>query len=183
MTSAKDNELSPTTALEQTVDQECQWFLPRIGFSCDQVINFEVVLADGQVVQANQKDHPDLYQVLKGASGNFGIVTRLDFATFVEPVLWRGIRIMDKSTTNVQIEALVDFTTNLYRQPDNYCGLLWTYQTSFKDIVCLHFMSNSKGDDNPPAFKKWLGLPALVDTTTKASVAVHAKNTEEPSGY
>ncbi|KAI1657731.1 FAD-binding domain-containing protein [Daldinia decipiens] len=43
----------------------------RYGFACDQVINYEVVLADGSVVEANRETNPDLFLVLKGGSNNF----------------------------------------------------------------------------------------------------------------
>ncbi|KAK8041672.1 FAD binding domain-containing protein [Apiospora rasikravindrae] len=54
----------------------------RHGFTCDDVTNYEVVLASGQIVNANGKQTPDLFKALKGGSGNFGIVTRFDFAAF-----------------------------------------------------------------------------------------------------
>lgn len=48
------------------------------GFSCDMVENWEIVLADGSVVNANSKDNADLWKAQKGASGNLGFVTRID---------------------------------------------------------------------------------------------------------
>lgn len=48
------------------------------GFACDNVGNFEVVLADGSIVNANAEENSDLWRSLKGASGNFGFVTRID---------------------------------------------------------------------------------------------------------
>jgi FAD/FMN-containing dehydrogenase len=51
------------------------------GFACDNVANFEVVLADGSVVNANAHENADLWKSLKGASGNFGFVTRIDERT------------------------------------------------------------------------------------------------------
>jgi FAD/FMN-containing dehydrogenase len=48
--------------------------------ACDNVANFEVVLANGDIFNANAKSHSDLWTTLKGGSGNFGIVTRFDMA-------------------------------------------------------------------------------------------------------
>lgn len=48
------------------------------GLACDAVSNFEVVLADGSVVNANIDENPDLYKGLKGGSGNLGFVTKID---------------------------------------------------------------------------------------------------------
>lgn len=43
------------------------FFGPRYGFGCDGVRNFEVVLAGGQIVNANATSNPDLFKVLKVA--------------------------------------------------------------------------------------------------------------------
>jgi FAD/FMN-containing dehydrogenase len=48
------------------------------GFACDNVVNWEIVLADGSVVNANASTNPDLWKAQKGGSGNLGFVTRID---------------------------------------------------------------------------------------------------------
>ncbi|ESZ90177.1 hypothetical protein SBOR_9430 [Sclerotinia borealis F-4128] len=52
-------------------------FSPRYGMCCDMVDNFEVVLADGQIINANANANSDLWTALKGGSNNFGVVTRM----------------------------------------------------------------------------------------------------------
>lgn len=48
------------------------------GFAVDMVTNFEIVLANGTVVNANSTSNPDLFKAQKGGSGNLGFVTRID---------------------------------------------------------------------------------------------------------
>ncbi|KAI9790767.1 MAG: hypothetical protein M1833_001763 [Piccolia ochrophora] len=67
------------------------FFAPRYGLACDNIDNFEVVLATGKIVNANSKDNPDLWFALKGGSNNFGIVTRFDIRTFEQEPFWGGI--------------------------------------------------------------------------------------------
>lgn len=62
----------------------------QYGFSCDSVINYEIVLADGSVANANSKENSDLFLALKGGSSNFGIVTRFDVQTYSSPKIWAG---------------------------------------------------------------------------------------------
>ncbi|RAH49335.1 FAD-binding oxidoreductase [Aspergillus brunneoviolaceus CBS 621.78] len=51
------------------------------GTGADGVRSFQVLLADGRLVNANAHEYPDLYRALKGGGTNFGIVTRVDLET------------------------------------------------------------------------------------------------------
>jgi FAD/FMN-containing dehydrogenase len=50
---------------------------PRYGLAADNLLDAEVVLANGHRVRANAVDHPDLYWALRGGGGNFGVVTSM----------------------------------------------------------------------------------------------------------
>ncbi|KAF3924351.1 hypothetical protein AA313_de0200559 [Arthrobotrys entomopaga] len=62
----------------------------QYGFVTDQVENFEVVLSNGLIVEANKNTNPDLFKALKGGSANFGIVTRFDLRTFPTNGIYSG---------------------------------------------------------------------------------------------
>jgi FAD/FMN-containing dehydrogenase len=52
------------------------------GLTLDHVTAAEVVLADGRVVRADPDRHPDLFWALRGAGGNFGIVTAFELEPY-----------------------------------------------------------------------------------------------------
>lgn len=66
-------------AADFTLGAGIPFFAPRHGFVCDIVKNFEIVLGNGIVTNANSAYNPDLFKPLKGGSGSIGLVTRFDF--------------------------------------------------------------------------------------------------------
>src|SRR5580700_3318357 len=58
-------------------------FLARkFGLTIDHVTAAEVVLADGRIVRADASENPDLLWALRGAGGNFGIVTAFELDAY-----------------------------------------------------------------------------------------------------
>jgi len=53
------------------------WLMNRCGLVCDNTLNYDIVLAGGDLVRANANENPDLFWALKGGGGNFGVVTSI----------------------------------------------------------------------------------------------------------
>jgi hypothetical protein len=54
------------------------------------VWNFSVVLANGDIVNANAEENPDLMVALKAGLNNLGIVVRFDMKVFQQGKIWDG---------------------------------------------------------------------------------------------
>ncbi|KAH8819337.1 FAD linked oxidase [Xylogone sp. PMI_703] len=163
------------------------WYIPRVGFCCDQIVNMEIVLADGRVVNANENENRDLWTALKGSSaGNFGIVTRFDVKILPWDGLWGGMLVSEasKDRTTDHVAAMKNFTDNAERFPDSSYIVLWNYEpTMFKDIVVTSFAANTKGQENPAELKQLLEIPTIIKDMKQTTLSEFAQSMEQPYGY
>lgn len=66
----------------------------KYGLTIDNILEVDMVLADGSFVTVNSKENPDLFWAIRGGGGNFGIVTSFLFqgnpvhTPYAGPTFW-----------------------------------------------------------------------------------------------
>ncbi|KAI2603715.1 FAD binding domain-containing protein [Hypoxylon sp. NC1633] len=160
------------------------------GWACDNIKNFEVVLGNGTVINANTDVNKDLWQALKGGSGNFGLVTRFDMYTIEfpdasNPNIWGGFAQYDLSATKDLIASYVDFTEKNYLDENSSTSLFWIYSHPTRSLTLQVAMDNTLNIPYPPAYDRYFSTPGLTNTSLSSAPMseITAKNDAgQPAG-
>lgn len=84
----------------------------KYGWAANSVVNFEVVTAGSNIINANATSNSDLFWALKGGSSNFGIITRFDvIAHPAPPLLYAGTVTYDENETSQLVSAFEAFVS------------------------------------------------------------------------
>ena len=152
------------------------FFSPRIVFVCSNILEYEVVLANGSIVTASNNQHADLWRALKGGSNNFGVVTHLIARTFPSGRIWGGYLYFPPWKELQILQAFHDFVKS-----DNFdeysSGPITTfvYTQKFRASVIVSNIMYTKAVNWPAC---WQGFKAIQRfwSSTKVRILTDATN-------
>src|SRR5262245_33420704 len=93
------------------------------GLTIDNLIEADVVLADGSFVTANADDHADLFWALRGGGGNFGVVTSFVFQAHPVSTVYGGPIFWDAKDAAVVMKTYRDFLPTAPEELGIFVGL------------------------------------------------------------
>jgi FAD/FMN-containing dehydrogenase len=120
----------------------------RYGLTIDNLLEADVVLADGRLVTASVRENEDLYWALRGGGGNFGVVTSFLFRAHPVHTVYAGLTLWNLDRAKEILSWYRDFlpqaTEELFGffgfkgvptsapfpeelQGKRVCGVVWCY--------------------------------------------------------
>lgn len=152
------------------------------GLSCDNVVNYEVVLADGSIVEANAKHNKDLYKALKGGGSNLGIVTRFDLRTFTVPPsgAFGGLLFTSWDNLDVVNRQFVECASSIGSgNPDHQFVV---YRADEGNLSVMVMAVSTDGDEDSSTFNSFNTISLTRDLRKKQPISSIAASIADTGG-
>ncbi len=91
------------------------------GLTIDNLLGVDLVLADGRMVSANEREHSDLFWAVRGGGGNFGVATSFLFRMHPVETVTAGPTFWPIEQTRDVMKAYQDF---ILKAPEDVSGFL-----------------------------------------------------------
>jgi FAD/FMN-containing dehydrogenase len=162
-------------------------FSKRFGTGAANLIEAEVVTADGAIRIANARTNPDLFWALKGAGGSFGVITRVTLRTHALPDYFGAVFGKIEAASDAAFRALVARFVGFYR--DTLFNAHWGEQVSLRDGRHLQLSMVFQGLDGAEARAAWEPFFAWVRARSEYTfaeltvVAIPARHFWDPAFF
>jgi FAD/FMN-containing dehydrogenase len=96
------------------------------GLACDNLMEAQVVLANGEVVTASETSHPDLFWALRGGGGNFGVATEFTFQLHPMNGLFGGMIVHPRDNAVAVVQNFREVASTAPDELGIFCALIYS---------------------------------------------------------
>lgn len=162
------------------------------GWACDNVLSFEVVLSNGDIITADVDHHAELFRALRGSGcSNFGVITSFRLKTMVPNALWFGIKRYPWQERRKLFEENYDVMTKGMEQDKDAtmfiqfigCGL-----DGLNFLLTMQFHGSHTSDKTwPSVYQPYAELSGLGDASilvkSHSQIARKISSISAPAGF
>ncbi len=98
--------------------------MDKYGAASDNLLSAELVTVDGRLVEASQKNNPDLFWAIRGGGGNFGVVTAMEYQLHPVGQVVSGALTYAAGRIPELLQAFIKFLAAAPDEMDAYAQLL-----------------------------------------------------------
>lgn len=167
------------------------FYQQNCGFACDDVFNFELVTATGEIITVNSRENKELFSAIRGGGGSsFGIVTRFDILRILNDKTWWQQLRFPASMNQELMKAYAYMTKNILGYDLNSNSfLISSYSEEHEDYVTDAYIMSAEIDTDyergmPRLAKPFQSLPGVLSNITQANAVANISQTfSEPAGF
>jgi FAD/FMN-containing dehydrogenase len=101
------------------------WLMRKHGLTIDNLRSVDLITADGELLRASEREHPDLFWGVRGAGANFGIVTSFEYQLHpLGPTVIGGMVLHPFEQAGAVLRFFREFTAGAPDELTTYAGLL-----------------------------------------------------------
>ncbi|OLN83297.1 Bifunctional solanapyrone synthase 2 [Colletotrichum chlorophyti] len=152
------------------------------GLSCDNVIGYEVVLADGSIIEATAEKNADLFKALKGGGSNLGVVTRFDLRTFTIPPqgAYGGLVFASWNDLDVVVDQFVKYASSIGSGSPDHEFIV--YRSDSGNLSIMGMVVSTDGNENSPTFDPFNDITLTRDGRAKQPLSAIAASIADTGG-
>ncbi|APA13723.1 hypothetical protein sscle_11g084930 [Sclerotinia sclerotiorum 1980 UF-70] len=141
------------------------YLTPKYGLVIDNLLEAEVVLADGRIVTCSEYQEPDLFWAIRGAGIGFGVATSFTYRLHPQPNrVWGGLLIFPRE----KLEAIVSFANTIMTLVEERAFLLLGIAApppAFQPAILIPVFYNGTEAEGRAYYKALLDLEPIANTT------------------
>ncbi|KAH6658414.1 hypothetical protein BKA67DRAFT_557997 [Truncatella angustata] len=156
------------------------YYSPEVGWTCDTVLNFEVVLASGEIVNANSSHNPDLYRALKGGGNNFGVVTRIDYSTIDTVPLRAGHLFQEQQYLDRVLAAFANIASSISYDIHASIVMSLSFNATTQVWTIISVPIYTLPNLNPDVYQDLVAIPRIEELSTVSIENISTLAVEAP---
>lgn len=151
----------------------------KYGMAADNVLNYELVAASGNIMNANATHNKDLFWALKGGSTNFGIVTKYTLRAIPIGPVFAGVIGYGPEKTAEVLAAYAEYQKEGIKDRDSNILLQITSDPAYATLLNIVYL---KPVWKPAAFAPFYKIEPRFDTSQFLTFAQYIQSQEQTYG-
>ena len=166
------------------------WLDRKFGLACDNLLEVELVTAEGRTVRASDDEHPELFWALHGGGGNFGVATSFTFRLHPLPTVTAALLLWRPDEAPALVRAYRDYMATAPEEVGG--GVLYVTGPDEEfvpphlvgQLACLLVLTYAGGElDARPALAPMLGLGHEGELVVELPYAELQCMLDDPPGH
>lgn len=137
----------------------------KVGLVIDNLLEVELVLADGSIIAASETENKDLFWAIRGAGSSFGVATKFVYQAHEQKgLVWGGMLIFPKA----QLEQVIVFANTILEEGNGDKTMLIGFGApppAFLPVIMVVVFYNGVEEEAKKFYEPLLNLGPLADMT------------------